>query len=161
MNKPLNECVFDSTRRYRYLLIHRWDELFPRRVVVWVCLNPARADEIFFDNTYRRIKAFTLAWGFNEFRIVNLFAYRAIDPRELSKVIDPIGPENDDWIDLTVKNAQRVVAAWGVGGQLLNRAEKVLALLKQTPELYYLRLTKAGFPAHPLYLPLKTQPQKF
>jgi hypothetical protein len=39
-----NECVFSPDRRYRYTLVHRWDELLdPGRGIAWIGLNPNTA----------------------------------------------------------------------------------------------------------------------
>jgi hypothetical protein len=39
-----NECVFSADRRYRYVLKHTWEPLFPK-LCTWIGLNPSIADE--------------------------------------------------------------------------------------------------------------------
>ena len=94
-----NECVFSPDRRYRYTLIHRWDEsLNPGHGIAWICLNPSTADEHQLDPTLRRIRDFSAVWGYAFFVMLNLFAWRATDPAGIKAAADPIGPDNDRWI---------------------------------------------------------------
>ena len=83
----------------------------------------------------------------------NLFALRATDPKVMKLHPAPIGDENDRWIAEAAASAAVVVAAWGNHGSHLGRDQMVLNLLANRPSL--MRLTLAGYPAHPLYL-LKT-----
>ena len=54
------------------------------------------------------------------------------------------------------KNADVVIAAWGVHGSFLKRDREVQNMVKP---LHFLRLTKSGYPGHPLYLPKTLIPQ--
>ena len=45
----------------------------------------------------------------------------------------------------------KVICAWGTHAALNDRQNQIRTLLKDRP-LYYLKLTKDGFPSHPLYL---------
>ena len=100
-----NDCSFSDCRKYRYSLLHRWDELFERRRAIFVCLNPSTADENQLDPTLRRIKAFSERLGASEFLMLNIFAYRATDPKEMMAVKDPVGPENDARIQAALSEA--------------------------------------------------------
>jgi len=121
-----------------------------------VGLNPSRADATVDDPTLRRCIGFARSWGFSGLRLANLFAWRAPDPRALGRLQDPVGPEADRWLVRLADGADLVLAAWGNGGRLGGRSQAVLRLL---PALHVLRLTQAGEPAHPLYLPAALQPQ--
>lgn len=158
MNNP---CVFSADRVYRYTLLHSWRAMWeePRRVV-WIALNPSTADENQLDPTLRRIKGFSADWGFNEFMMLNAFAFRATDPREMEAAADPIGPENDKYILQECEKAELIVCAWGTHCALGARHEKLLAMLRPYP-IHYLRLTSGGYPSHPLYLPKNLQPISF
>jgi len=89
-------------------------------------------------------------------RIANLFAYRARETEELLRARDPVGPKNDEILLAMAAGADVVIAAWGNQGAYLGRATVVRSML---PHLYYLRLTRRGQPAHPLYLPRALRPQ--
>ena len=88
--------------------------------------------------------------------MTNLFAYRATLPDKMKRSRDPVGPETDKWLKKLAKKAGVVVAAWGVHGQFMQRDQEVQAMIQP---LHHLRLTKRGYPGHPLYLPKTLVPQ--
>lgn len=88
--------------------------------------------------------------------MLNIFAFRATDPKVMKAEEDPIGPENDRWIQEVASKAGLVIAAWGVHGAHMNRGQ---AVVEMVPGLHHLGLTKHGFPRHPLYLRADTKPE--
>lgn len=132
---------------YRYTLRRSWDTQLP--VVLFVGLNPSTADETHDDPTIRRCMGFARRWGYGGLIVVNLFAFRATNPRALRGANDPVGPENDAWILRGQAEAERVVTAWGNGGTFRGRAEEVLPRLR---EPYALGINQSGQPVHPLYV---------
>lgn len=132
---------------YRYTLRRIWDTALPQ--VMFVGLNPSTADETHDDPTIRRCVGFARRWGYGGIIVVNLFAFRATDPRVLRGAEDPVGPENDQWIVWCQEEAARVVAAWGNGGTFRGRAEEVLPRLR---EPFALAINHTGQPAHPLFI---------
>jgi hypothetical protein len=156
-----NECVFSVDRRYRYTLIHRWDELLdPGHGIAWICLNPSTADEHQLDPTLRRIRDFSAAWGYAFFVMLNLFAWRATDPAAMKAAADPIGPDNDRWIAHWTARCDRTMLGWGEHGAHLGRDRQVLAALN--PEkIFCLERNASGQPKHPLYVARKAAPLSF
>lgn len=144
-------------RRYRYTLWRRWAALEREACAyaMFVGLNPSTADETNDDPTVRRCIGFAQAWGFAGLCMTNLFAYRATDPANMLAQADPVGEENDAYLRAMAEKASIVVAAWGVHGAHRGRGAAVGKLL---PQLHYLKLTKHGHPAHPLYLPKTLRP---
>ena len=147
-------------RAYRYLLwrdlksLHPSDDLASRRVLLWIMLNPAAADETHDDRTVSRCITFSRRWGYRRMEVGNLFAYRATNPEELKTVSDPVGPENKDTIIHAADSADRIVCAWGVGGRLHGQDAVVLEWLADTRRaLHCLDLTAAGLPRHPQRFP--------
>jgi len=90
-------------------------------------LNPSTADASVDDATIRKVRAYCAAWGYSQVLVVNLFAWRATDPRELKLAMDPIGPENDESLSRAAGDADLVLCAWGTKGG--ERAKEVLELL--------------------------------
>ena len=88
--------------------------------------------------------------------VVNLFAYKATDYRELYKTSEPIGAENNRFIMQAVERCSTVVLGWGTRGTLLGRDRQVMSLLAGRNDLYCLGITKDGQPRHPLYVKGKT-----
>jgi hypothetical protein len=147
---------FSPCRKYRYRLWRHWDALRPRRVA-FVMLNPSTADETKLDPTLRRCLGFAQAWGYGGFEIVNLFALRSTDPAALRGHADPVGPENDAALLDAAIDCNLLICGWGVHGTLLDRARLTEQLLGGV-DLHALRLTQAGAPGHPLYLPADLKP---
>ncbi len=150
-------AVYSDCEQYRYSLSRVWDMETPR--VVFVMLNPSTATEIQNDPTIERCEQRARRLGFGGFRAVNIFAFRATDPRVMRAADDPEGPENAQALQEAAEWAGTVIAAWGVNGEHRNQGPLVAARLhKAGYPLHHLGLTKAGHPRHPLYLPYSAQP---
>jgi hypothetical protein len=143
-------AIFDVNGRYRYSLWHAWSANHPR--IAFVLLNPSTADEQRNDQTIRRCMGFARAWNFGSMEVVNLFAFRATDYRELFKVHDPIGEENNRFLLQAVARCSTVVVGWGTRGTLYSRDLQVMSLLAGKKDAYCLGITKDGQPRHPLYV---------
>lgn len=134
------------------------------RSCVFVMLNPSTADASEDDPTIRRCVGFAKAWGYDRMEVVNLFAYRATDPRELlalSYKDEPWGEHNEHHIESALDEAGIVICAWGAHGGHLGQDEEVLGWIAEhhrNLRPHALRLTKGGHPSHPLYLPGDLKP---
>lgn len=151
---PLNLCTFSSDRRFRYTLLHEWDRPSETRVAAVIALNPSTADEAKLDPTLRRIRGFCVGLGLSGFCMLNLFGYRATDPRVMKAQPDPVGPRNDRHILEWARKAEHVIIAWGAHGGFRQRDQEVLQLLRSAgiePSCW--GLNQNGSPKHPLYLP--------
>lgn len=142
-------AVISPCGRYRYALWRRWRDDRPG-ICMFVMLNPSTADATIDDPTIRRCITFAHSWGYGAIYVLNLFAFRATDPRELLRTADPIGPDNHIYLKCWGMSADIRIAAWGAHGGLLYQNEVVRDII---PRLHYLKLNKDGLPAHPLYLP--------
>ncbi|WP_108502003.1 DUF1643 domain-containing protein [Paracoccus indicus] len=145
-----SEALWSPCRSYRYALTRRWDDGPGLGIVM---LNPSTADAFRNDPTVERCERRARALGFGAFRVVNLFAFCATDPRDLRKAPKAIGPLNDDVLQQAAEWSQAILCGWGVHGAHLGRAPQVESLLRATGvPLFHLGLTKAGMPRHPLYV---------
>ena len=142
-------AVFSDDRKYRYLL-RRWKHSGRPRSLAIVMLNPSTADEKIDDPTTTRMLRFCEWQGFNDYTVVNLFALVSPHPGDLRSAPDPVGPDNDMWLRTGMIDYDVVMVAWGTNGELMNRADEVLALLPQ--ELWCFGKTKDGYPRFPLYI---------
>lgn len=161
---PRIECEFSDCRRYRYTWKLIWDRELPP--VAFIGLNPSTADELRPDPTVRRCIGYAKAWGYGGLIMLNLFAFRATDPRDMKAQDDPVGPANDEMLINVVMfdvqdNGGIVVAAWGAHGTWKNRAAGVRAMFEEDGILHYLKLTKDGHPGHPLYLKGDLKPTRW
>lgn len=152
-----SEAVFSDCGLYRYSLTRVWDADAPR--VLFIMLNPSKADEIANDPTVERCERRARALGYGAFRVTNIFAWRDTDPKALKRAKHPEGPENKSTLVNSATWANDIVAAWGAHGEHRGQGAKIQAWLRcvDTPVLH-LGLTKAGHPRHPLYISYATQP---
>lgn len=156
-------AVISSCGRYRYRLTRSWDA--SKNKLVFVMLNPSTADAEQDDPTIRKCIGFAKRLGYGGIEVVNLFAYRATDPKELRRQqradIDIVGPENDRFIaEAADTHGNTIVFAWGGFAQdFMWRMLDVrkIVRLRMTPP-YCLGYTQAlRQPRHPLMLPYATE----
>lgn len=152
-------AIFSEDKLYRYQLSRLWDIHDP--VVNWIMLNPSTADEFQDDPTVAKTQKFAKQWGYGKVIVTNIFAYRATDPKDMKACAEPVGAENDDYIEKAALESDLIVCAWGNHGEYLNRSKQVLDRLLNLPvdniALWCLNVNKSGQPQHPLYVSLKTQ----
>ena len=142
-----SSALFSECRTYRYALWRIWDESLES--ILFIGLNPSTADETHNDPTISRCINFAQQWGYGGLCMANLFAYCASNPRDMLKVVDPIGIDNDQILFNLAKDAGLVVAAWGNKGSFMGRSDYIARSLEN---LMCLKINKSGEPAHPLYL---------
>lgn len=153
----LSDAVYSDCEQYRYLLTRVWG---PGRKALFVMLNPSTATEVQNDPTVERCERRARALGFGAFRVTNIFAYRATEPKVMRAVTDPVGPENDAAILESAGWADTIVCAWGNHGLHLDRGNRVSTLLRASGvPLFHLGITGQGQPRHPLYVSYDQQPQ--
>lgn len=145
----MSEAVISDCGQYRYVLTRGLDA--PQ--LPFIMLNPSTADATLDDPTIRRCKGFAEAFGFNGIIVMNLYAYRATKPADLWKADDPIGKENNWWLeDLAHYSKDIVVCAWGANARA-DRVKEVTDIFKAAgTKLKCLGTTKDGAPRHPLYI---------
>ena len=154
-------AVFSPDGKYRYHLGRDWRAPLDTNdaMAVFVMLNPSTADERVDDPSVRRCIGFATYWGFQRLEVVNLFAMRATDPKQIVRDDFPVGPETDEWIRKTCGNPfVSVFVAWGaMGTKYPNRVKLVSELIGRAVRC--LGVTKGGQPKHPLYVSRECCPQ--
>lgn len=148
----IKDAIISDCGKYRYALWRVWDVQAPK--LMFIGLNPSTADDKLDDPTIRRCINFTKGFGYGGFYMLNLFAYRATEPKEMKKQLyptsEPAFPElNDFYLKKIGETSAKVVFCWGAGGNHLNRDKSVI---KMFPEAFCLSKTKQNHPGHPLYL---------
>jgi len=150
-------ALFSPCNRYRYLLWRTWDTSLPR--VLWVLLNPATATEGKSDPTNTRGERRAREMGFGTNVFCNLFAWRSVSPRDLRRIDDPIGPQNDLVLLEQMTLADMVIAGWGNHGAYMDRASQLVCMAKDIGvALHALSINGSGEPKHPLYCAYSVQP---
>jgi hypothetical protein len=164
-------AIFSPDEVHRYTLWRRLSDNLKNNPdappILFVLLNPSTATHEVSDPTVTRCINYAKTWGHGRITVVNIFAVRETDPRNMKASKDPIGPHNDHYIHAEAENvakadAGRIICAWGAHGEFLDRGQRVATLLQDIDApLHCLALTKAGHPKHPLYLRADLKPMRF
>lgn len=148
-------AALSEDRKHRYILKRIWDQALPRLVVIG--LNPSTADETQDDPTIRKCIKFARREGLGGLLMLNLFSWRATDPKELKKFTyhDLRTPENNTRLrQICEEESQRgsvILGAWGNDGKLFGQGSYMKILLSHIP-LKCLDHNASGHPKHPLYV---------
>lgn len=140
----ISECS-----RYRFTLWRIWDQSKPLAMIIG--LNPSTADAVEDDRTIGRCVTFMRREGFGGFYMMNLFAFRATEPKDMKAELEPVGFMNNQWLRHISQDSERIIFAWGCDGGHMGRDKEVIQLFKDANP-YCFGLTKEGYPKHPLFL---------
>jgi hypothetical protein len=143
--------VYSTNMEFRYAFGRWWGPPDLATTAVWVLLNPATGDtERRRRPTLDRCVAWSRTADCTGLVIVNLFALRDTDPRNLRLASDPVGPVNDEALRVFTKAGRLTIVAWGTRGRLNGRSRQVGPHLDSP---MCLGTTRLGEPLHPLYVP--------
>ncbi len=143
---------------YRYVLTRRIPSTLRWvRPMLFVMLNPSRATATESDPTITKCLGFAKRESCTKLTVVNLFALRSTDPKQLLAHADPVGPDNDRHVrEQWDEHAQIgfVVLAWGAHPAVQKREPPILKHIRMVGA-QCLGMTKDGEPRHPLYVSYK------
>jgi hypothetical protein len=146
-------AVISDCGAFRYRLTRNWTD-DTASVLLFVMLNPSTADADIDDPTIRKCIGFAKRLGYGGIEVVNLYAYRATDPKELKAAGYQLGPDNDRHTMAAIRRAANVALAWGANARGMIRPDIVLRMVREagvTPMA--LRRLADWVPEHPLMLP--------
>jgi hypothetical protein len=162
-------------RKHRYSLWRSWDDNKPK--ILFIGLNPSRADNVYNDATITRCIRFAKDWGYGGLHFGNLFSYRTpyvtrqqLEAKKSIPDIELWEPllENlsfaitdltDHYLASMVRDAEKVVCCWGSWKFIAERSMHIID--KILPESYCFGLNQDGQPKHPLYLASNSKLQLF
>ncbi len=152
MEEVVVSAIISDCGQYRYTLHRKLPQVVSfNKLCLFIMLNPSTADANLDDPTIRRCIGFAKRESCTELTVVNLFALRATNPKEISAHHSPIGPDNHRHVEhqLERHGGGVIVAAWGahpaVAGMSLPFKIRDFGAL-------CLGTTKEGRPRHPLYV---------
>lgn len=134
----------------------------PRRVV-FVGVNPSKADHIDDDHTVRKLAGFCQLWGYSDFTVINVFSRVATKVKELSKPgLVAMSPRARDHFVQACTEADLLVPMWGSRNKLPRSLHADVDWTAQflrssySNRLMVFGMTESGDPKHPLMLPYTT-----
>jgi len=134
--------------------------------VLFIGLNPSRANGERDDPTLRRLQGFARSWGYGQLVVLNLFALVTPSPALLRRSSDPTGAAADAvlaaWLRRwSLSPSWDLWLGWGAGGTVWRRDQQLLemvqSLMRQRRAVGgsppgVLGFTRGGQPRHPLYV---------
>jgi len=123
---------------------------------LYIGINPSRANAFEDDPTIKKLIRITKQLGYEGFYIANLYAHISPEPKDLSKLDDPVGEHNDKHLAKLIAKAKRVICMWG-SKDIPGIKERTFLIKKMILDAgcktQCFRTNRDGSPAHPLYLP--------
>lgn len=150
---------------HRYSLWRTWDYNKPR--IMFIGLNPSRANAVKTDPTITRCINFANQWNFGSLFFANLFSFRT--PYVSGPIPEKKLAEDEDWqllienlhrthTDVTDEHLQKMISksativccwgSWKIPGFIL-RTKEVVGMIQKP---YCFGTNTDGQPKHPLYL---------
>ncbi len=127
-----------------------------KNTLIVIGINPSTATEEKPDPTISRVNSYLKRYGYDSFKMINIYPVRATDPNNLPKRINKtIHKQNLDEIEKAISGASAVLCAWG---NLVDKRKYLSACCKDVLNIirnaeipaYCLGQSKSGNPFHPL-----------
>lgn len=140
----IRKAEFSIDKKERYSLKREWDK--SKNKILYIMLNPSKADDKKDDPTIRRLVNFTKKFNYGGFLVGNIFTTITPNPKEIDKSKGISGRNLEELLKL-INTVDQIVYAWG------NTIEEpqLLKELVLSPKCFGKNFN--GTPKHPLYLP--------
>lgn len=151
---------FSDDDRARFELWRRWGER-ERPYWLWCGMNPSTARGDVDDPTVRKEQGISARHGAFSLAKVNLAAIRATSPADVTtEAVARYNKENLATIERLMRDAERVVVAWGVVPRPMRHLPPLVVAIAERLRLrlWCVGVTGDGHPRHPLYVAAATEP---
>ncbi|MDO4493433.1 MAG: DUF1643 domain-containing protein [Clostridia bacterium] len=143
---------------YRYVLGTKG-----RRPLICIGINPSTAEPGRLDNTVKTVERLAAQNGYDSFIMFNVYAQRATKPDDMDKVFnEALHRENMNAFRFILSGAEGQPHIWAAWGTIVEKRpylktclKDMLAIGEEYGALWLKtgKVSKAGHPHHPLYLP--------
>lgn len=160
-------AIFSQDKKHRYFLSRVWNDTSGKKIVLFIMLNPSIADQNIDDPTIRRIKSFSVNWGYDGVFVVNLNSYITSNPLNLvsvdaQKEVTHHFEKNFAQIKeaMQMECVKLIVCAYGNNQYIQEiRIKEIYKIADELKiNLYCIKKNKDNSPAHPLYLKSDLKP---
>ena len=137
---------------YRYIIGKKGENM-----LVALCMNPSKAQDITSDRTVNTVIRRAQREGYDGWAVINIYPERATDKKNLEKFDPKLCDANVEAIRRFIQehNINEIWGAWGKAdiAQLHIGRDAVLTMLKEEAvSVYGFNRLKSGEPHHPLYI---------
>ncbi len=141
-------ALLSEDQKHRFTLARSWDESLSK--LLWIGLNPARADFAESDRSSERVIAYARDHGFGRIDVGNLLSVRQPKPN-LVPADDAVRPEADVHLQGMIEAADQIAVGWGSGLVPLKeqRIAQVLQMCSGRDLYSFGDPLKYGQPRHP------------
>lgn len=150
-------AIFSDNRTHRYVLWRKWQ--IHGKHVMFIGLNPSRANEVKNDLTITKLIHFAKSWGYGGIYMTNLFSIIEPDSGFIKTLTNEnyksyIRTETESWLDHVWGRSEETVFCWGNFPNIQFRAEEII---KRFGPAMCFGKTKSGAPKHPVRLGYSTK----
>ncbi len=140
------KAIFSNDRLHRYALVRIWDDSKPK--VMFIGINPSKADETENDNTIEKVIKISIHNGFGGLYMLNLYSFITSNPKNIlfCKASQKV---NNEYLYRYGQVASKIVMCYGNGTKRMDGRKR--EVMEMFPESYCLHINKNGSPKHPLY----------
>lgn len=121
------QAKFSKDKTLRFYLEKVWD---PRKQkALFILLNPSKATSLKLDNTLCNIMNHCIDEDFGQLMLTNLFPFMATNQAELAGNLNKGKTENNEILKSSIKSADSIYIAWGVGDNYKKRKREIEQIL--------------------------------
>ncbi len=158
-------CLISANKLYRWSLSYNISN--SRKELIFIGLNPSLSDEVFLDNTTKKIIKISKNNNYGKVKLINLFALISSKPEQLFNHKNPVGYLNNNHIYKNLKHWSEnkncdLWLGWGNKGKFLNRNKRISKKIMQYNSIrknnfdnplgpLLIKKTIKDNPIHPLY----------
>ena len=148
----LKFAKFSKDKKHRYYLSRKWSE---KEQVLYVLLNPSKANHINNDPTINRLITISKNLGYGGFNVVNLYTLITPLRNKLYEKKRKFSAKNKKLIAELVAGHKTIIYGWGATENEPNWLSNIV----KNPLCF--SINKNGTPKHPLYLKKESTLKKF
>lgn len=150
-------AIFSEDKKFRYALWRKWK--LAGKYIMFIGLNPSRADAVKNDLTITKLVHFAKQWGFDGLYMTNLFSYIEPDSAFIKKIDGTnyqqfIGEHCDEYLSLIHADCTQLVYCWGNFPNISFRSNTIIG---KFPGGKCFGKCKSGAPKHPVRLGYATK----
>ena len=158
-------CLISANKLYRWSLSYKISK--STKEIIFIGLNPSLSDEVFLDNTTKKIIKISKNNNYGKVKLINLFALISSKPEKLFNHKNPVGYLNNNHIYKNLKHWSEnkncdLWLGWGNKGKFLNRNKRISKKIMQYNSIrknnfdnslgpLLIKKTIKDNPIHPLY----------